>query len=92
MQHRSLKETLQQGFVMGVRMAQPNVTKNLEDFRIMLDRVSMAAKWNNSQKYAWECQGAATCEELLKEENETLENPRTRSSQDTTEDTCERTK
>jgi hypothetical protein len=34
--------------------------------------VSIAAKWNRSQKYVWECRGAAACEELLNEADEIL--------------------
>ncbi len=42
----SLKEVLHQGFVMGIRMAHLNMTKSLEDFRVTLDRVAMAAGWD----------------------------------------------
>jgi hypothetical protein len=42
-------------------------------FRVTVERVSMATKWIESQKYMWECRKAAICEELLKEVDETLE-------------------
>jgi hypothetical protein len=42
---RSLKEALQHGFVMGIKMAHFSVTKNLD-----LDRMSMATKWDTSQQ------------------------------------------
>jgi hypothetical protein len=58
---------MQQRFVMGIKMARFSMTKNLEDFRVTLDRMSMAAKWNESLKYAWECKGAAACKELKNE-------------------------
>ncbi len=31
-----------------------NVTKNLEDFRVTVDRVSMVDKWKESLKHAWD--------------------------------------
>jgi hypothetical protein len=31
---------------MGIRMAHLNMTKSLEDFRVTLDRVAMAAGWD----------------------------------------------
>jgi hypothetical protein len=33
----------------------------------------MAAKLNESLKYAWECKGATACEELLMEADRALE-------------------
>ncbi len=51
----------------GIRMARFGVIKNLEDFRVIPDRVSMAAKWDKSLKYAWECKWTAACKELLRE-------------------------
>jgi hypothetical protein len=47
-------EALQQGFVMCTKMVCFNVTKNLEDFRVTLDRVSMVTKWKESLKHAWD--------------------------------------
>jgi hypothetical protein len=41
----SLSEALEQGFIMALQIARFKMTKSLEDFRIMLDRVTMAAKW-----------------------------------------------
>ncbi len=46
----SLREAFQQGFVMGIKMACFNVTKNLEDYRVPLDRELMEVKWNESLK------------------------------------------
>ncbi len=61
---RSLKEKLQQGFMIGLKMARFSVSKNLEDFRFTLERVTIVTKWNVSQKYMRECKAAAACEEL----------------------------
>jgi hypothetical protein len=61
---------------MGFRTAHFGVIKNLEDFRVILDRVSMAAKWGESLKYAWECKRAAICKELLREADKTSERAR----------------
>jgi hypothetical protein len=43
-------EALQRGLIIGIKMAQFNVTRNLEDKRTTLERVGMAAKWNSDQK------------------------------------------
>ncbi len=73
---KSLKEAFQQGSVMSVRMAPFNMTKHLEDFRVTLDRVSMSAQWDVTQKYVWECGGMATHEDLLKRADKDLEKAR----------------
>jgi hypothetical protein len=49
------------------------MTKSLEDFRVSLDRVAMAAKWVENLKHAWECKGTAACRALLKEADDPLE-------------------
>jgi hypothetical protein len=55
--------------------------------RITLERVSMATKWSESQKYMWECRKAAICEELLKRGGwNPGESLRARTSWDLTED------
>jgi hypothetical protein len=41
---RSLREALQRGFMMGIKMTRFNMTKGLEDYKVTLDRVAMAAK------------------------------------------------
>ncbi len=85
---KSLKEAFQQGSVMGVRLAPFNVTKHIEDFRVTLDRVSMSAQWDVTQKYVWECGGMANHEDLLKRADKGLEkSQRARSSCDVTEAT-----
>jgi hypothetical protein len=33
---------------MGIKMAQFNTAKSFEDFRVTLDRVAMAAKWDDN--------------------------------------------
>jgi hypothetical protein len=42
-------------FVIGIKMARFNMTKNLQGFRVTLKGVSMGAKWNKSPKHAWQC-------------------------------------
>jgi hypothetical protein len=49
----SFKEVLHQAFVMGIRMAHLNITKSLEDFRVTLDRVAMAAGWDIISNVPW---------------------------------------
>jgi hypothetical protein len=44
---------------MGIKIARFHMTKTLEDYRVTLDRVAMAAKWNSNLKYVWECKGSA---------------------------------
>jgi hypothetical protein len=45
-----LDESPQRGLIIGIKMAQFNVTKSQVDKRTMLERVGMAAKWNSDQK------------------------------------------
>lgn len=40
---------------MGVKMTRFNMTKNMEDYKVTLDKVSMAAKWDENIKFAWFC-------------------------------------
>ncbi len=42
-------------------------------YRVTLDRVAMAAKWDENLNYAWNCKGSAACLELLQEADEALE-------------------
>jgi hypothetical protein len=44
-----LDEALQP-FIMRIKMAQFNMTKSLEDYKITLQRVAMAAKWTSDWK------------------------------------------
>jgi hypothetical protein len=39
------QETLQQGFIMGMKIACFNVNKSLEYYRITLEGIAMVAKW-----------------------------------------------
>jgi hypothetical protein len=42
---QSLQEALQQGFIMGIRMARFNMTKSMKDYRVTLERVAMTAMY-----------------------------------------------
>jgi hypothetical protein len=44
-------------YIIGIKMARFDGTKSLEDFRITLERVAMAAKWAADQKKEWEERG-----------------------------------
>ncbi len=54
-------------------MARFNLTKSLEDYRVILDRVVMATKWDKNLEFTWQCMGKATCGELFKEADKALE-------------------
>ncbi len=54
---RSHNEALHQGFVMGLKRTHFSVIKNLKDIRVILDRVLMAVRWDESLKYAWSARG-----------------------------------
>jgi hypothetical protein len=58
---------------MGIKMARFNMNKSLEDYRITLYRVSMAARWTQEWKQGWEDRGTAACEELMKQADQTPE-------------------
>jgi hypothetical protein len=73
---RSLQEALQQGFTMGIRMARFSMTKSIEDYKVTVDRVTMAVKWDENLKFAWICKGSAACRELLREADKTWEKAR----------------
>jgi hypothetical protein len=38
-------------------MAIFTLTKSLEDYRVTVERVAMAAKWNENRKSAWQRKG-----------------------------------
>jgi hypothetical protein len=41
---KGLQDAMQRGFVMGIKIARYDLTKNLEDYRVTLKRIAMAAK------------------------------------------------
>jgi hypothetical protein len=51
---RSLQEALQV-FKMGIRMARFNMTKSMEDYKVTVERVAMAAKFDENLMFAWIC-------------------------------------
>ncbi len=55
----------QRGFITGIKMAHFNMTKSLEDYRITLERVTMAIKWTWDQSQRWEGKGSAVSENSL---------------------------
>jgi hypothetical protein len=57
-------------------MARFSVTKSLEDYRIMLEWVAMAAKWSLDRKQSWKGNGTAACEKSLKLADQTLDKAR----------------
>jgi hypothetical protein len=54
-ERQNLQDAVQRGFTMGVRIARFNMTKSMEDCKVTLERVTMAAKWDDSLKFAWIC-------------------------------------
>jgi hypothetical protein len=56
---RSLQKALQQGFMMGIKMARFNMTKSMEGYKIKLNRVAMTAKSDEKLKLNWQCKGSA---------------------------------
>jgi hypothetical protein len=61
---------------MGIKMARFNMTKSMKDYKVTVDRLAMAAKWDENLKFAWQCKGSAACSELLRETDEALEKAR----------------
>jgi hypothetical protein len=51
---KGLDEVLQTGFIMGLKMDRFDMSKSLEDFRITLEKVTIADKWAMNPKRAWE--------------------------------------
>ncbi len=48
-----------------------------------VERVAMAAKWDETLTFAWICKGSAACGELLREADETLEKAREQEAAET---------
>ncbi len=44
---KGLQDAPQRGFAMGIKIARFDLTKNLEDYRVTLKRIAMAAKRDN---------------------------------------------
>jgi hypothetical protein len=61
---------------MGIKIAPFDLTKNLEDFRVTLERIAMAAKWNDDLKSLWQQKGKDSCGYLLKEADRAPERAR----------------
>jgi hypothetical protein len=47
---KGLQDALQRGFAMGIKIARFDLTNNLEDYRVTLERIAMAAQWNDDLK------------------------------------------
>jgi hypothetical protein len=63
-------------FAMGIKIARFDLTKNLEDFKVTLERIAMAAKWNDDLKSLWQQKGKVSCGYLLKEADRAPERAR----------------
>jgi hypothetical protein len=66
---------LQLDFILGIKVASFNATKSLEDYRIMLERITMAIKWTLYRKQGWEGKGTAAGENSLKPAGQALDRP-----------------
>jgi hypothetical protein len=71
-----LSEALEGGFIIGIKTACFSVTKRFEDYRITLERVTMAAKWTADQRQGWDDRGMPACEDTLKMADEVLDRAR----------------
>jgi hypothetical protein len=43
---KRLKDALHIGFAMGIKIAKFNLTKNLKDYRVTMERTAMATEWD----------------------------------------------
>jgi hypothetical protein len=59
------------------------MTKSMEDYKVTLDRVAIAAKWDENLMFARMCKGSAACSEVLKEVDEALEKVREQEAAET---------
>jgi hypothetical protein len=60
------------GFVMGIQISKFNLEKSLEDYRITLERIKMAANWDGDTVSAWEETGKNVYGSVLEEEEPAL--------------------
>jgi hypothetical protein len=68
---------------MGIKIAWFDLMKNLEDFRVTLERIAMA-KWNDDLKSLWQQKGKDSCGYLLKEADRAPERARKQEAAGTT--------
>ncbi len=52
---------------MGIRISKFNLEKSLEDFQTTMERIAMAAKWNEETISTWERKRRDTCGKLIEE-------------------------
>ncbi len=59
------------------------MTKSMEDYEVTVERVAIAAKWDENLKLAWICKASVACGELLREADEVLEKAREQETAET---------
>jgi hypothetical protein len=52
---------MQGGFAMGIKKACFDLKKSLEDYKVMLERITMAAHGNDDTTFAWQQKGRDSC-------------------------------
>jgi hypothetical protein len=68
---------------MGIMIARFDLEKSLKDYKVTLERIAMAAKWNNDTISAWQQKGQDACEDLLKEAEKALKKAKEREATET---------
>ncbi len=70
---KGLQDALAVGYKMDVRVAQLDMLRSLQDFRVRLFRVAVVGLWMEEQKKSWEDQDIAKYQEQLKAADQILD-------------------
>jgi hypothetical protein len=68
---------------MGIKRVRFDLDESLEDYKVTLERIAMAAKWNNDTRSAWQQKGKEACGDLLKEAVKALKKAKERKAAET---------
>ncbi len=52
---------------MGIKISKFGLGKSLEDYKVTLERIAMAAKWDKETILVWERKGWSVCRSLIGE-------------------------
>jgi hypothetical protein len=69
---RSLQDAMKREFAMGIKIAKLDLEKSLEDYKVTLERIAMAAKWDEDMVSAWRKKGWSMCGTLIREADAAL--------------------
>jgi transcriptional regulator len=63
---RSLQDAMKREFAVGIKIAKLDLEKSLEDYKVTLERIARAAKWEEDTVSAWEKKGRREADAALR--------------------------